>query len=453
MQEQRLMNHYTKILELNKMNSKSFFDLYKKIEPFFEKIDLKDSNIILAVSGWADSMLMSCVIFQYFKNKSLPLNHIHIAHCNHKIRLESENEAKFMSDFFSGLDFHLFERIEKWLAEDESSLRIRRYSQLSSLQKSSKSSYIFLGHHLNDRVESSILHMMRWANIKWFLNMRQTQSHPLLPKDCKACRPLLNISKSEILNVCKEIRLPYFEDKTNQDCSISKRNRIRHNIVEPLSTYWVENWKENCFLQSFVSMYENVEEYESLTENEFNENSLCTIPSHPLRNTEFSYKFNAPINGLEENTLLSLFEALWLRSFISSTMVSERLKWLNSAKNGNKFFHWVNFLIHEGELYIIKAERNFWERKNNSEEDVEIYIESMDNIRFFWFDLNIPREELVWWIVRLPNPWDNFAWKSRHRRALNQKIPMWRRDRIPLAIKNRKVIHMWKNIWNNFNCK
>jgi hypothetical protein len=70
----------------------------------------------------------------------------------------------------------------------------------------------------------------------------------------------------------------------------------------------------------------------------------------------------------------------------------------------------------------------------------------MNNINFFGFSLKIPRDELIWWEIRLPQGWDTFAWKNRSRWALNQKIPMWRRDWIPLAIKDGKVIHMWKNI-------
>jgi tRNA(Ile)-lysidine synthase len=107
-------------------------------------------------------MLVACEILYFYHINKLEFNNIHVAHCNHKIRKESEDEAKFMSDFFSGLDFHLYER-DKSLPEDENSLRNRRYSQFSSLQKSTKSSYIFLGHHLNDRVESTFLNLMRGA--------------------------------------------------------------------------------------------------------------------------------------------------------------------------------------------------------------------------------------------------------------------------------------------------
>ena len=452
MQEQRNISHYSEVLKLNKINAKCFFDLYKKLIPLFKKINLQNNHIILAVSWWADSMLMSCLILQYFKEYNIPLNYIHIAHCNHKIRLESEHEAKFMSEFFSGLDFHLFERISKSWEKDEDSLRMRRYYELSSLQKSSKASYVFLGHHLNDRVESSILHMIRWANITGFLNMHQIQKHPLLPQHSEVCRPLLNTPKSEILNVCNLIWLPYFEDKTNQDCSISKRNRIRHNIIEPLSIFWSDNWKENHFLESFSAVYANMEDYESSTKINVPQNELLQeIPCHPLRHAESAYKVQISTFNINKWILLNLFEILWLKHSISSNIVNERLDRIHNEKNGNKFFHWTNFFIHERELYIIKAERNFRIRKNNHEENIKIDIKSINNVNFLWFNLDIPRSELIGGIIRLPQPWDTFAWKSWHRRALNQKIPMWRRDRIPLAIKNGKVIHMWKYVWKNFN--
>lgn len=80
-------------------------------------------------------MVVASQILYFYHNNNFSLNNVHIAHCNHKIRPESEIEAKFMSDFFSGLDFHLYER-DTALSIDENSLRNWRYSQFSSLQKS-----------------------------------------------------------------------------------------------------------------------------------------------------------------------------------------------------------------------------------------------------------------------------------------------------------------------------
>ena len=149
-------------------------------------------------------MIVASHILYYFWKNELNFGNIHIAHCNHKIRPESEDEAKFMSEFFSSLDFHLFER-KNLENNDENSLRNRRYSQFSSLQESTKSAFVFLGHHLNDRVESTFLNLMRGSGINGFLNMREVEEHHLLPSGCKVCRPLLNISKKEILNICNEV--------------------------------------------------------------------------------------------------------------------------------------------------------------------------------------------------------------------------------------------------------
>ena len=55
-------------------------------------------------------MVVASQILYFYHQNELDLKKIHIAHCNHKIRLESETEAKFMSEFFSSLDFHLYER-------------------------------------------------------------------------------------------------------------------------------------------------------------------------------------------------------------------------------------------------------------------------------------------------------------------------------------------------------
>lgn len=383
-------------------------------------------------------MVANQILYYFWKNE-LNLNKIHIAHCNHKIRSESETEAKFMSEFFSGLDFHLYERA--WWNEDENSLRNRRYSQFSSLQRSTKASYIFLGHHLNDRVESTLLNLMRGAWINGFLNMREVEKHHLLPDECKVCRPLLENSKSEILNICNEVWIPFFEDKTNQDISVSKRNRVRNQILNPVSTYWTENWEENKFLESFAWIYKQLENIE---DSKLNEN-LKYLPSFPLWNADFSYLWGKNILKCNENDVFDLFHTLKIQT--SATVVNEWKNRLNKWENGYKYIWWVYFFIHEKQLFILKAEKEFWKRKNNTEENITVWIENMGNTRFFGFDLQIPRNELIWWIIRLPQDWDIFAWKKWSRWALNQKIPMRWRNWIPLAIKDGKVIHMWKNVW------
>ena len=438
MKKEFLIKHYKDFFTEYPKDS-LFLKLQKKLSKLLNSLQLQDKDIILAISWGADSMIVASQILYFYHQNELDLKKIHIAHCNHKIRPESETEAKFMSEFFSSLDFHLYER--EWWNDDENSLRNRRYSQFSSLQKSTKTSYIFLGHHLNDRVESTFLNLMRGAWINGFLNMREVENHHLLPDECKVCRPLLNSTKSEILNICNEVWIPFFEDKTNQDVSVSKRNRVRNQILNPVSTYWTEDWDENKFLESFAWIYKQLENIEDSKSNE----SLKIMPSFPLWNAEFSYLWEKNILKCNENDIFNLFHTLKVQT--SAIVVNEWKSWLNNWENGYKYIWWVYFFIHEKQLFIVKAEKEFWKRKETAEENISLRIESMENIKFFGLDLKIPRDELIWWEVRLPQKWDIFAGKKRSRRSLNQKIPMWWRDWIPLAIKDGKVIHMWKNIW------
>ena len=434
MQVEGRITHYQELLKSGRITEDSLFlKLQKNLTTLFESLELEGKDIILAVSGWTDSMLVASQVLYFYWRDKLNFKNIHIAHCNHKIREESEDEARFMSEFFSGLDFHLFER-KDLKNNDENSLRNWRYSQFSSLQEWTKSVFIFLGHHLNDRVESTFLNLMRGSGINGFLNMRKIEEHHLLPNWCKVCRPLLNISKKEILDICNEVWIPYFEDKTNFDISVSKRNWVRNQILNPLSN-------DSKFLESFAGIYKQLENIESSNSSK----DLKPVPSFPLWDTEFSYLWNKNILECNENDVFDLFHLFKIQC--SANIVNEWKDWLNLWKNGYKYISWIYFFIHEKQLFIVKADKDFWIRKNNSEENISVKIGSMDDISFFGFDLKIPRDELIWWIVRLPQDWDIFAWKKWSRWALNQKIPMLWRDWIPLAIKDGKVIHMWKNIW------
>lgn len=75
--------------------------------------------------------------------------------------------------------------------------------------------------------------------------MREIENHHLLPDECKVCRPLLETAKSEILDICNEAEIPYFEDATNFDDSVSRRNWVRNQILNPLS-------EDSKFLESFA---------------------------------------------------------------------------------------------------------------------------------------------------------------------------------------------------------
>lgn len=146
--------------------------------------------------------------------------------------------------------------------------------------------------------------------------MREVENHHLLPDECKVCRPLLETSKSEILNICNEAEIPYFEDATNFDDSVSRRNWIRNQILNPLS-------EKSKFLESFAGIYKQLENAESSNSSK----DLKIMPSFPLWNAEFSYMRRKNILECNENDVFDLFHTLKIQT--SATVVNE---WKNRLR-------------------------------------------------------------------------------------------------------------------------
>jgi tRNA(Ile)-lysidine synthase len=170
------------------------------------------------------------LILRHYK-KNYPLTNIHIIHCNHKIRTQSEAEEAHIQQFFKGTTLHTFHRNTNEKA-DENSLRKRRYQCFYQVLQKNNISLLLLGHHLEDRIESTLLNCIRGTGLKGFLNMQIHQNHPLLK--FPVYRPLLNSTKKQIIAFCEKFHIKYFEDETNSDITTSQRNILRHEIIEKL---------------------------------------------------------------------------------------------------------------------------------------------------------------------------------------------------------------------------
>lgn len=115
----------------------------REIFPIFEQYIPKNDNIAIAVSSGVDSMcLASLLIFRFQQNK-FPLSNIHIIHCNHKLRTQSEEEEQYVKQFFEGTNIHIFHRDKKEKA-DEKSLRNRRYQCFSQTLEQENINILFL---------------------------------------------------------------------------------------------------------------------------------------------------------------------------------------------------------------------------------------------------------------------------------------------------------------------
>ena len=85
-----------KINELKTDQLSQFKEVFDKLsEHIFD-----NKKVLIAVSAGPDSMFLSVLIYNYFIQNQLDLNNLFFIHCNHKTRKETEEEQKFIKEFF-----------------------------------------------------------------------------------------------------------------------------------------------------------------------------------------------------------------------------------------------------------------------------------------------------------------------------------------------------------------
>lgn len=194
------------------------------IEDSFVK---KDDRIAVGVSGGADSMLLLWALLDKQKQVGFYLEVVNI---NHKIRGEaSDRDSLFVEDFCKKrkTPHKIIEIDVKSLKNDkkltlEESARLARYDAFYSVMEQDKLNKLFLAHHKNDQAETILMHIFRGAGIGGAVGIKNTD---------KIIRPLLNLSKDQILTLAKEHGIDYVQDESNLDNGFS-RNYIR-NVVLP----------------------------------------------------------------------------------------------------------------------------------------------------------------------------------------------------------------------------
>ncbi|MBU0625898.1 hypothetical protein KKG31_06155 [Patescibacteria group bacterium] len=116
---------------------------------------------------------------------------------------------------------------------------------------------VVLGHNLSDRIESTFLNILRGASLKGFLSMDFAQSHPLLT-GAKVMRPLISLSKKNILEICKKNNIPYITDKSNFDNTTSLRNKLRNKILPQLFALNKNENSQKTFENSMENIYTEI---------------------------------------------------------------------------------------------------------------------------------------------------------------------------------------------------
>ena len=288
--------------------------MINKVNQTIEKYNLleKGERVVVALSGGPDSTALLAVLVPIAKDLNLSLI---VAHFNHGLRgAESDEDENYSRDLSEkmGLPFVSgkmdLSKGNKGLSPEDF-YRRQRYDFLNKISDDYQAQKIALGHNLPDQAETVLLNILRGSGLeglKGFLPMR----------DDKFIRPLMEISRGEIISFLREKGISYRQDSSNEN-----KRYLRNQIRSELIPYLKEKFNPKIE-QSLAQMAEILR-----LEDEF-------IRQHVDEVLKSSF-----IQRQQNRIMLKISYVNKLPSAIRLRLFKTILESLNPAKNGFSFIH------------------------------------------------------------------------------------------------------------------
>jgi len=192
------------------------------------------SRILLAVSGGVDSMVLLHLLHELAPPRAWNLS---VAHLNHQLRgRSSEADARFVKAQSKrlGLPCVTGRRDVKSLAKRqgisiEMAARELRHRFLARVARQRKCAVIALAHHADDQAELVLLRLLRGSGSEGLGGM-ECVGASRIDASIRLIRPLLEVSRAQIVAFAGERRIPFREDRSNASRRFL-RNRVRHELL------------------------------------------------------------------------------------------------------------------------------------------------------------------------------------------------------------------------------
>lgn len=219
-------------------------------------------TIVVGVSGGPDSMALLYILNE-FKNK-MDLNII-CAHVNHNKRKESEQEKIDLENYCkkNNITFEYI-KVTNWGDDNfHNEARSVRYNFFEELVYNYGAKYLMTAHQGDDLIETILMRIVRGSTLKGYNGF----SRIVDKGDYKIIRPLITVTKDEILKFDEKNGIQYAIDESNNEDHYT-RNRYRHTVLPFLKQEEPNIHKK--FLKFSETLLKNSNYIDSVASKEFN---------------------------------------------------------------------------------------------------------------------------------------------------------------------------------------
>ena len=191
------------------------------MEHILDDIIFDNNPVVVGVSSGPDSMCLLNLLEQ-------KTNKLVVCHTNHNVRKESTTEEEYLKDYCQkhNLIFESMKITEYKETNFENEARKKRYNFYEEILSKYHSTKLFLAHHGDDQIETVLMKIVRGSNLEGYAGIKEISK----VKNYQIIRPLLKVTKEDIINYNKSHNITYFIDSSNTNTDYT-RNRYRQKIL------------------------------------------------------------------------------------------------------------------------------------------------------------------------------------------------------------------------------
>lgn len=317
--------------------------LINKVIKTILKYNLINENdkIVVAVSGGPDSM---CLLHILNTLKDKFKYSIYVAHVNHMIREEADEETKYVQQFCKNLEIPCFVKKvdvikmanQEKIGTEEAGRKIR-YEFFDEVLNQIGANKIAIAHNANDNAETVLMNIFRGTGTSGLKGIE-----PI--RDNKYIRPIIECERNEIEKYCETNNLNPKIDKSNYENTYT-RNKVRNiiipeikkecnpNLIHALNKLSMIAKEENDFIQRYIQ--------------DIIENQLLIINKTTDKNSEYN-KYNVhneydseqlKFNKTENEIIFDLKKFNALDNFVKSKVLLTSIKKLFGTTEGIEKIH------------------------------------------------------------------------------------------------------------------
>ncbi len=205
-------------------------DIARAVEQALRAAALEGARLVVGLSGGVDSVVLLHRLAQLGPRLDLTLSALHV---HHGLSPHADEWAAFCDRFCRDLGVSLHQvrvAIDRGSPLGiEAAAREARYAAFRQQQADA----VVLAHHLDDQGETLLLQLMRGAGVKGLSAMPALRT--LEPANgLRLVRPLLEVTRAQIVAYAHEAGLTWIEDESNTDPAVDRsflRTRILPELV------------------------------------------------------------------------------------------------------------------------------------------------------------------------------------------------------------------------------